>query len=74
MSCEEEEVLKAQPCWDGTRWGRARPRDREVTLAPVAEAKVTSGAFPGLPQQPRKNTDVFWGSSSQTPLPQWKWV
>lgn len=78
MSCEEEEVLRARPCWDGTRWGRAWHRDREATLAPVAQAKVTSGLsqsrFPGLPQQPRKNRAVFWGSSSQTLLPQWKWV
>lgn len=78
MSCEEEEVLRAQPCCNGTRWGRAWHRDSEVTLVPAAQAKVTSGLsqshFPGLPQQPRKNTDVFRGSSSQTLLPQWKWV
>lgn len=65
MSCEEEEVLRAQPCRNGTRWGRAWRRHREVTLAPAARAKVTSGLsqsrFPGLPQQHRKNTDVFLG-------------
>lgn len=65
MSCEEEEVLRAQPCRNGTRWGRAWHRHREVTLAPAARAKVTSGLsqshFPGLPQQHRKNTDIFLG-------------
>lgn len=68
MSCEEEEVLRAQPCRNGTRWGRAWHRHREVTLAPAARAKVTSGLsqshFPGLPQQHRKKYRCIFGEAA----------
>lgn len=68
MSCEEEEVLRAQPCCEGTRWGRAWHGDSEVTLAPAAQAKVTSGLsqshFPGLPQRPRKKTHIYSGEAA----------